>query len=474
MPRLVVVSRYLKNGNRRKLSNYVKYIATREGAAKVKENNGTAPATQNQQEFVASLLNDFSESRNSFAYEAYKKSPTQKNASMFIEETIEHNADIVANKKNYIGYLANRPGAVKFGTHGLFSQTDEPISLERTAREIAEHSGNVWTHVVSLRRDDAQKMGYDNLNAWRELVKRQIPNIAKQTKINIANLKWYAAFHDKETNPHVHIVVYSTNEREGFLTEQGIEKIRSGFMNDIYADELMHLYQQQTDTRDLLKAESATIMKQLSDNITDVEPELTVLVKKLYDQLNNVSGRKTYGYLPREIKRTVDELFFKLSQNYTIMRIYSRWCEMEQQKHDFYSSAKVDFPAMVDNEQFKSVKNMIIRSISEIKRNQTSVEQVHQSGASRSGSPIPIEMTVSEKDVISAEESDIPIENTADVETINTLFNAAAFRLLVNLSHIIDDDNEHCQRNPNSKPDKKLRRTIDRKKQDMGMKPDYA
>ena len=268
MPRLVVVSRYLKSGNNKKLSNYVKYIATREGAATVKENSGTAPATEKQHELISSMLKDFPGSSSGFAYEAYKKEPTQKNASRFIDETLEHNADIVANKKNYIGYLANRPGAVKFGSHGLFSQTDGPINLNKVAKEVANHNGNVWTHIVSLRRDDAQKMGYDNLTAWRELVKRQIPNIAKQSKINIANLKWYAAFHDKETNPHVHIVVYSTNEREGFLTKQGSEKIRSGFMNDIYTDELKHLYQQQTDIRDLLKNESTELMKKLTEGVS--------------------------------------------------------------------------------------------------------------------------------------------------------------------------------------------------------------
>lgn len=197
--------------------------------------------TEKQHELISSMLKDFPGSSLGFAYEAYKKELTQKNASRFIDETLEHNADIIANKKNYIGYLANRPGAVKFGPHGLFSQTDEPINLNKVAKEVANHNGNVWTHIVSLRRDDAQKMGYDNLTAWRELVKRQIPNIAKQSKIDIANLKWYAAFHDKETNPHVHIVVYSTNEREGFLTKQGSEKIRSGFMNDIYTDELKHI-----------------------------------------------------------------------------------------------------------------------------------------------------------------------------------------------------------------------------------------
>lgn len=178
MPKIIVTSRYLKKGSKKNLKNYVKYIATREG-----------------------VVRTFNE------------------------------------RENYVGYLANRPNS-----HGLFNEKDEPINLEKVAKEISEHKGNVWTHVVSLRRDDAQKMGYDNLKAWRDLVIRQIPNIAKNQKIDLKNLRWYAAFHDKKTNPHVHIIVYSTNEREGFLTNHGIEKIRSGFANDIYSDELLHLY----------------------------------------------------------------------------------------------------------------------------------------------------------------------------------------------------------------------------------------
>ena len=265
-----------------------------------------------------------------------------------------------------IGYLANRPGTVKFGSHGLFSQSDEPINLEKVAKDIANHGGNVWTHVVSLRRDNAQAMGYDNLKAWRELVKRQISNIAKNQKIDMANLKWYAAFHDKKTNPHVHIIVYSTNEREGFLTNHGIEKIRSGFANDIYANELHHLYAQQTDLRNQMKKESEQLMKQLADNISqnDVDnAELIDLVAKLHEQLNSSKGKKVYGYLKADVKKTVDEIFIRLAENESIQKMYSLWCEMEQQKHDVYSSARVQFPKLADNKEFKSVKNMIIQTV---------------------------------------------------------------------------------------------------------------
>lgn len=368
MPKLIVTSRYLKSGSgkRKQLYHYVKYIATREGSVLIPNANETAPATKNQQELISSLLNNFSDSKELFEYEDYVKNPTVKNGSALISEILDRNMDRLTNRENYVGYLANRPGAVKFGSHGLFSQSDESIDLENVAKEISNHGGNVWTHVVSLRRDNAQAMGYDNLKAWRELVKRQIPNIAKNQKIDMANLKWYAAFHDKKTNPHVHIIVYSANEREGFLTNHGIEKIRSGFANDIYADELHHLYAQQTDLRNLLKKESEQLMQKLADNISqnDVDnAELIDLVAKLHEQLNSSKGKKVYRYLNPEVKQTVDEIFAKLADNESIQKMYSLWCEMEQQKHDVYSSAKVQFPKLVDNKEFKSVKNMIIRTV---------------------------------------------------------------------------------------------------------------
>ena len=368
MPKLIVTSRYLKSGSgkRKQLYHYVKYIATREGSVPIPNANETAPATKSQQELISSLLHDFPDSKELFEYEDYQKNPTIKNGSALISVILDRNMDRLTSRENYVGYLANRPGTVKFGSHGLFSQSDEPINLEKVAKDIANHGGNVWTHVVSLRRDNAQAMGYDNLKAWRELVKRQIPNIAKNQKIDMANLKWYAAFHDKKTNPHVHIIVYSDNEREGFLTNHGIEKIRSGFANDIYADELHHLYAQQTDLRNQMKKESEQLMKQLADNISqnDVDnAELIDLVAKLHEQLNSSKGKKVYGYLKADVKKTVDEIFIRLSENESIQKMYSLWCEMEQQKHDVYSSAKLQFPKLADNKEFKSVKNMIIRTV---------------------------------------------------------------------------------------------------------------
>ena len=183
MPKLIVTSRYLKSGTSKNLANYVKYIATREGSVAVQENNGIVPATKQQQKLISTLLRDFPDSKDIFEYEEYIKANTQKTASSLISEIIDRNADRLETRETYISYLANRPGAVKLDAHALFSQEETPIDLNAVAKEIANHSGNVWTHVVSLRRDSAQQMGYDNLQAWRDLIKRQIPNIAKNQKM---------------------------------------------------------------------------------------------------------------------------------------------------------------------------------------------------------------------------------------------------------------------------------------------------
>jgi len=365
MPKLIVTSRYLKSGSAKNLANYVKYIATREGAITTSENNGTAQATQKQQDFITKMIQDIPDVVELSEYSEYVQAPTQRNATALITRAVDENAERIVERENYIGYLANRPGAVKYGSHALFSFDNTPIDLNAVAKEIANHKGNVWTHVVALRRDNAQRMGYDTLETWRELVKRQIPNIAKAQKIDMKNLRWYAAFHDKETNPHVHIVVYSTDEREGFLTNQGIEQIRSSFANDIYQDELHHLYARQTVVRNQLKNESAKLMKELAKSFSDSDAneELSNLVLKLKQQLTEAKGKKVYGYLNADTKKTVDDIFRILAHHPNIEKMYKLWCEMEQLKHDVYSSAKITPPALIDNPQFKSVKNMIIKAV---------------------------------------------------------------------------------------------------------------
>ena len=312
------------------------------------------------------LLSDFPEAKRYLEYEDYTANPTVENASELISTIIERNADVIGNRQNFVGYMAMRPGVQKRGSHGLFNEKDEPIILDRVANEIANHKGNVWSHVISLRREDAIRLGYDNSEAWRQLVMRHISDIAKNQKISLCNLKWYAAFHDTTHHPHIHLLVYSENTKEGFLTNEGINKIRSAFANDIFKDDLQSIYQEQTLSRDELKAVSKTEFESVVRKIqqSDFEnPQLENLIRKLYSQLQNVKGKKVYGYLPQEVKETVNSIFSELANDDNIRQLYEKWCSLESLKYKTYTQKEKELPPVVDNKVFQPVRNMIIRTV---------------------------------------------------------------------------------------------------------------
>lgn len=375
MSQLIVTSRYLKNGNQKnktKRRNYTKYIATRETveirSQKFVDRN--ANATKNQEQLINNLINDFPESKRYLEYEDYEREPTIENAGELISTIVERNADVVGNRQNFVGYMAMRPGVEKRGSHGLFNEKNEPIILNQAANEIAEHKGNVWSHVVSLRREDAVRLGFDNSYAWRELVKRHISDIAKAQNIPLCNLKWYAAYHDTTHHPHIHLLVYSTNPKQGFLTKAGIDKIRSAFANDIFHDDLQSIYQEQTVSRDELKAVSKNEFESIVNRIASndhTDPQLEELIRKLYIQLQNVKGKKVYGYLPMEIKETVNKIFSELAKDENIQQLYDKWCSLERLKYKTYTQKEAELPELVDNKVFQPVRNMIIRTVLNMK-----------------------------------------------------------------------------------------------------------
>ena len=375
MSQLIVTSRYLKNGNQKnktKRRNYTKYIATRETveirSQKFVDRN--ANATKNQEQLINDLINDFPESKRYLEYDDYEREPTIENAGELISTIVERNADVVGNRQNFVGYMAMRPGVEKRGSHGLFNEKDEPIILNQAANEIAEHKGNVWSHVVSLRREDAVRLGFDNSDAWRELVKRHISDIAKAQNIPLCNLKWYAAYHDTTHHPHIHLLVYSTNPKQGFLTKAGIDKIRSAFANDIFHDDLQSIYQEQTVSRDELKAVSKNEFESIVNIIASndhTDPQLEELIRKLYIQLQNVKGKKVYGYLPMEIKETVNKIFSELAKDENIRQLYDKWCSLERLKYKTYTLKETELPELSANKVFQPLRNMIIRTVLNMK-----------------------------------------------------------------------------------------------------------
>ncbi|MCM1488204.1 MAG: relaxase MobL [Firmicutes bacterium] len=366
MPRVIVTSRYLKSGASVKRSNLVKYIATRETVAAYSPKEQIKLATENQEKLIEQLLSAFPDGKETHEYDDYKINPTKENASELISELIERNSDRITDRKIFVKYLAERPGVEKIGKHGLFSFGNEEIDLAQAMKNVAEHSGNVWTHVVSLNRNDAERLGYTSPEVWQNLIRKNIPVIAEAQKIDLDKLCWYAAFHNTAHHPHIHLIVYSSDPKQGYLTKSGIEKIRSTFANDIFRDELQNLYQRQTEVWDSLRSEAKNVMKNLLSelkNSGEFDPNIEQLVLKLQSQLKNSKGKKVYGYLQPNVKKTVDQIVMELAKNPVLKKMYDKWCELEQQKYDTYTSVVQKFPPLEENKVFKSIKNAVIKSV---------------------------------------------------------------------------------------------------------------
>lgn len=369
MPKIIVASRYLKPTAKGTRGNLVKYIATRETVQKYSPKQKNISATENQQQLIFELLKINSDGKKLPEYSDYLKNPSKENASELLSELLEQSADMIADKEILVKYVAERPGVEKIGKHGLFSDSDDEIILSQAQKNIAEHQGNVWSHVISLTREDAERLGYTTPEMWRNLIMRHIDDIAKAQNIHLENLRWYAAFHNTTHHPHIHLLVYSTDIKEGFLTENGIEQIKSAFANDIFHNELYQVYEKQTAVRDRLRSEAESMMKNLMSELqknNQSDPQLEQLILKLKSQLRNSKGKKVYGYLQPNVKKTVDQIVSELAKNPVLKKMYDEWCKLEQQKYETYTSAVQKFPPLEENKVFKPIKNAVIRAALEM------------------------------------------------------------------------------------------------------------
>ncbi|MBQ9752825.1 MAG: hypothetical protein IJV81_08385, partial [Paludibacteraceae bacterium] len=224
---LVTKFRYYKPGSSKARGGYLKYIATRDHVQKIDDSRANFDATDGQKELIKQLLKDFPDSKEMLEYEDYLVTPTIKNASEFITRCLEDNAMGIGDNKTYIDYIATRPRVEKIGKHGLFTDSNSEIVLDAISKEITGYEGNIYTMIVSLRREDAVRLGYDNAYRWRDMLRGQTQKLAESLKIPYSNLKWYAAFHDEGHHPHIHLVAYSKKAQEGYLSRQGIMSMRS-------------------------------------------------------------------------------------------------------------------------------------------------------------------------------------------------------------------------------------------------------
>ncbi len=373
MARLVVKCKYLKGGGKKR-GGYVKYIATREGVAKIDKSQRSRPVTKNQEELIKNLLNDFPDTKEMLEYEDYIKYKTVGTASDFISRAIEENINKIDEETTtYADYIATRPGAEYIsGTHGLFTNAGVPINLEDVSDELNKFQGNVWTIICSLRREDAKTLGFESGERWRDMLRSQAISLANNLKIPIENFKWYAAFHNESYHPHIHLIAYSTEPKEGFLTKKGIENIKSAFANDIFSEEMHGYYVNQTEKRNELRSESAEKIKAIveqinSGNYTNHTVEHMLL--QLADRLNKTKGKKVYGYLKPDIKKQVDNIAEEIASDPRLKELYELWYIEQEKIIRIYNQKVPQRVSISKNNKFKSIKNVIIREAINIQQN---------------------------------------------------------------------------------------------------------
>lgn len=360
-------SPYLKGGKQSaKLANLTKYISTREGVELLKDTGSDIPATKQQQNFMFRLLKMFPDTREMPEYADYKAESSQKNAAEFISQVQETYAYLLGKRENYVDYVANRPGVKKLGEHGLWNAEGKVSVLQNAVDEVAHHPGNVWTSVIAIQRSDAERLGYDSADSWRSLICSELDQIAKAYKILPSHLKWYAAFHEKERSVHVHLVIFSTDPNEGYLTKPAILELRSALTGQIFKDDLKNIYVQQTAYRDRLQENAMEVMDSLIQKMQDGEmssPKLELLITELAIRLQSYSGKKVYGYLPPATKRIVDAIVDELSSDERVAEAYSLWQNMRDEVFSFYSKAKPERVPLSQQKEFKPVRNMVIREV---------------------------------------------------------------------------------------------------------------
>ena len=323
MARLILKSPYLQCDRNHPVSEYLQYIGTRERVEILPDDR---PPTRKQEQLVRKLTKDFPEAKELSEYLDYESKPTKANASAFITRALEENWPAVQQSDGYMKYIATRPRAERLSDHGLFGDEDG-VNLEQAMDELDHYTGNVWTHIISLKREDAARLGYDNARAWMNLLRTNRNDIAAAMNIPPNHFRWYAAFHDEGNHPHVHMMAWSMVPEEAYLTKEGIRQIKSKLMNQIFQQEMLHTYKQKSQSRDELVREARRAIRRLTREMAQSicsAPEIEQKMEQLAGQLGTVKGKKSYGYLSKPMKKTVDEIVDKLEELPVVRACYEQ------------------------------------------------------------------------------------------------------------------------------------------------------
>lgn len=447
MSKLIQKCGYVKAA---KAAGYMKYIATREGVERIKRNG---PVSEKQQEMIASILKDYPDAEELFEYEDYCINPCLRTASAFISMALDCHVQDDEMRSGYLKYMATRPRAERFGKHGLFS-SEEDVDLDSAMNDLSEHNGNAWTIIYSLRREDAIRLGYDHADSWRNLLLHNSAEFAECLKSSTDELHWYAAFHDEGSHPHIHMMLWSDNP-QAYLSKKHLLKLRSVMTNDIFKDELLNVYQRKDLSYKKLIAVSRTEMKELTERIRSA-PGSDALDQKLAElssALETVSGKHQYGYLPKPVKRMVDEIVDELSELPEVRDAYAAWNGIRDELEQYYKEKPREHLPLREQKEFKAIKNIVIREADALRVDR------QQEDETEGTAPQFVQQNIS---------ASLPQTNGEhDTKSVQS-----SVRLLYHLSRIFQD-NAIPPGNPlGARIDSKRRKKLQEKRMALGHKPD--
>lgn len=476
------------------MGGYARYIATREGVEKLDDTHLHAPATKKQQALVEKILRDFPEIKGSHEYEDFLREQTVGNASEFITMAIEENMEAVASTKTYADYIATRPRAERFGSHGLFTDDGVQVQLSKVSQELNTYKGNVYTAILSLKREDAARLGFDSGSRWRDFLRGQTQTLSENLKIPIDHLRWYAAFHNEGHHPHVHLIAYSSVPGEGRLSTQGVEKMRSVFAREIFSQELLFTYQQQTEYRDQLREQGRESISDIVAQINAGEyqnPQIEELLIRLADRLSRTTGKKVYGYLKPDVKAIVDQIVAELAGDENIRKLYDLWYEQREDVLQTYTDTFPERMPLEQNKEFKPIRNAVIQeALKIIPKTQRWVKNDIQLRVEDAPSDYPqmekfnppYPLCQQEKSDDGDDDSAIleeqrPTETVDESERINPVepvyipsVTRSVSALMAQLARLFQEQDQQQDRNQHQQIDRKQRRKIDEKKQAIGLR----
>lgn len=471
MARLVTKFKYLKPNRKVSAGGYAKYIATREGVEKIDDTKKFAPATEKQKNLIEKILKDFPDSKDMFEYVDYLEKQNQGSASDFISRVMEDYAYEISGRKAYADYIATRPRAERFGSHGLFTDDGVQVQLSKVTEELDKHKGHIWTAIISIRREDAQRLGFNTEARWRDMLRTQTEALAKNLKIPMENLHWYAAFHNESHHPHVHLIAYSTVENEGYLTQKGVENLRSSFAKDIFQQDLLCIYEKQTEHRDKLRAEARDIVEDLVSKINSeiyISASIQHKLLELADRLSQTKGKKVYGYLKLDVKAIVDSIVDELSNDDRIKKLYDLWYEQKENTIRNYTDEIPDRIPLAQNKEFKSIKNAVIKEALKLNLTEDKIEESENADEEPVSNPFEYEENTSAESVFDSDRGALyprySIKTNRNSVAVSSLY---LLRYLCNMlqSRLRFEEKQKVQRT-----DKKLQQKINDKKQAQGLK----